>query len=64
MRIRLNTKILRKFLGGTNIHCPEAMCSDNLQPEQIIVPEQYACDPARIGMKIQPYRTEHRNIFK
>jgi hypothetical protein len=56
---------MRKFSGITNIQSPEAMCSSNIQAEQIQVNiDKDRCNPGRAAMNIQPYRTEFRNIFK
>ena len=65
MRIKLNTKIMRRFSGITNVYTPEAVSSDNIQPEQmIVIVDKAECSPRRAGINIQPYRTEFRNIYK
>lgn len=56
---------MRKFSGITNIHSPEAVSSNSQRLIQMmVIPENGECGPGRTGMKIQPYRTEFRNIYK
>lgn len=65
MRIKFNTKVMRKFSGITTIHVPEATHSDNMPPVQMrAITEKDESNTKMDGMNIQPNRTEFRNIYK
>lgn len=64
MRITLNTKILRKFLGINNESCPDDVSSDKMQIVQVARTQfDIILKHGRPGMNIQPCNTQTRNIF-
>ncbi len=56
---------MRKFSGITNTNSPDAVNSDTIQPDQImLVIKKSKCNSYRTGTNIPPYGTEFRNINK